>query len=142
MGGWILNRQFVIGGAGRGLATLPSATVNGQAAEIQFGYGGLLLEYVGAPSELVHYGLNVVVGGGSVQLIGGNYDDPRRDESLARTGVFVTEAGGRLEVNVTSFFRLGAGGGYRFVSGSDLPVVADADLRGPYGELSVRFGGF
>ena len=30
----------------------------------------------------------------------------------------------------------------QFVSGSDLPVVADADLRGPYGELAFRFGSF
>ncbi|PQJ35304.1 hypothetical protein BSZ35_12450 [Salinibacter sp. 10B] len=140
-GGWILNRQFVIGGAGRGLVTRPGTTVNGQAAEIQMGYGGLLLEYIGAPSELVHYSLTTVVGGGSVQLVDEDYE-PRYDASFNQAGIFVTEAGGRLELNVTSFFRMGVGGGYLFVSGSDLPTVSDSDLRGPYGELSLRFGSF
>jgi len=140
-GGWILNRQFVLGGAGRGLATLPSTSVNGVEREIQMGYGGLLLEYIGAPSELVHYGLSAVIGGGSVQLVRDGYDH-RDDEAFDQSALFVTEAGGRLELNVTSFFRMGVGGGYLFVSGSDVATVSDADLRGPYGELSLRFGSF
>jgi hypothetical protein len=140
-GGWIINRQFVLGGAGRGLATLPSTSVRGREREIQMGYGGLLLEYIGAPSELIHYGLSAVVGGGSVQLVRDGYDH-RDDEAFDQSALFVTEAGGRLELNVTSFFRIGAGGGYLFVSGSDVPTVSDADLRGPYGQLSLRFGSF
>jgi hypothetical protein len=140
-GGWIVNRQFVLGGAVRGLATLPSTSVDGQSVDVQMGYGGLLLEYIGAPSELIHYGLSAVIGGGSVQLVRDGYDH-RDDEALDRAALFVTEAGGRLELNVTSFFRVGFGGGYLFVSGSDVPTVSDADLRGPYGELSLRFGSF
>ncbi len=140
-GGWIVNRQLVIGGAARGLTTLPSTTVTGRSLDIQMGYGGLLLEYIGAPSELIHYGLSAVVGGGSVQLVQDGYDQ-REDRAFARSGLFVTEAGARLELNVTSFFRLGIGGGYLLVSGSDVPTVSDSDLRGPYGDLSLRFGSF
>lgn len=132
----------MIGGAARGLVTLPSTTVAGRPAQIELGYGGLLLEYIGAPWELVHYGLNLVVGGGGGRLVDDAYDDPQHDESLDQTAVFVTEAGGRLELNVTSYVRVGTGIGYRIVSGSDLQAVSDADLRGPYAELTLRFGRF
>jgi hypothetical protein len=107
------------------------------------GYGGLLLEYIGAPSELVHYGTQVVVGGGSVQLVDADYD-PRDDGSLDRSAVFAVEAGARVEINVTRFFRLGLSGGYRLISGSDLEraSLSDSDLSAPFGQLSLRFGRF
>jgi hypothetical protein len=52
--GWILNRRFVIGGAGRGITPLPDISLSGtpgSSAQLQLGYGGLLLEYIGAPSS-------------------------------------------------------------------------------------------
>jgi hypothetical protein len=108
-GGWILNRHFVIGGAARGLAVPPSRNFNGRSGELQLGYGGLLLEYIGAPSERVHYGASVVIGGGSARLTHDNFDPPN-DESFDATALFVTEAGARLELNVTSYLRVGVNG--------------------------------
>jgi hypothetical protein len=140
-GGWILNRQFVIGGAGRGLVTLPDTDFRGQSAQIQLGYGGLLLEYIGAPAHLVHYGAGVVLGGGIAQIVDLPFD-PQFDGDLDQSAVFVAEPGGRLELNVTTYFRLGLGGGYRFVQGSDLRGVSNTDLSGPFGRLSFRFGQF
>ena len=145
-GGWILNRRFVIGGAGRGITPLPDLSLPdtpGSPAQLQLGYGGLLLEYIGAPSELVHYGTQVVVGGGSVQLVDADYD-PRNGESLDRSAVFAAEAGARVELNVTRFFRVGLSGGYRLISGSDLEraSLSDSDLSAPFGQLSLRFGRF
>lgn len=144
-GGWIINRRFVIGGAARGLVTLPEADLitvpEREPPNVQLGYGGLLFEYIGAPSRLVHYGVELVVGGGSAQLIEEDYE-PREDESLDRSSVFAGELGARVEVNLTSFFRLGLSGGYRLVSGSDLRGTSDGDLSAPYGQLSLRFGSF
>lgn len=145
-GGWIINRQFVIGAAGRGLATLPDANIVTIPElevdpQIQLGYGGLLLEYIGAPSRLIHYGVELVVGGGAAQLVPEDFD-PRDGDAIDRTGVFAGEVGGRVEVNLTTYFRLGLSGGYRLVSGSDLLGVSDSDLSAPYGQLSLRFGRF
>jgi hypothetical protein len=145
-GGWVVNRQFVIGAAGRGLATLPDASIVTIPElevdpQIQLGYGGLLLEYIGAPSRLVHYGAELVVGGGSAQLVPEDFE-PRDDDTIDRTGVFAGEVGARVEVNLTSYFRLGLSGGYRLISGSDLLGVSDSDLSAPYGQLSLRFGSF
>lgn len=145
-GGWIINRQFVIGGGGRGLTTRPEAGSEGAVYDIQMGYGGLLLEYIGAPSRLLHAGGEVLIGAGGAQLTNGAApDDDFGDDDEAivdETSFFASEAGARLELNVTSFFRLGLSGGYRLILGSDLRGVSDADLGGPYGRLSFRFGSF
>jgi hypothetical protein len=144
-GGVIFNRHFVAGAAVRGLSTLPTpqpdASIGGRPAEVQLGYGGLMLEYIGAPTKTIQYGAGVVVGGGSAHLVSSDYD-PQEDESLARSAIFVARASGRLEFPVTPFFHLGAEVGYQFVSGSELPSVSDADLGGPVAELSFRFGSF
>lgn len=144
-GGVILNRHFVVGAAGRSLSTLPTpqpdASVGDRPAEVQLVYGGLMLEYVGAPAKTIQYGAGVVVGGGSAHLVDNDYE-PRKDESLARSAIFVTRATGRLELPVTPFFHFGVEAGYQFVSGSDLPNVSDAGIGGPVAELSLRFGSF
>ena len=108
------------------------------------GYGGLLLEYIGAPTELVHLGGGALIGAGGAQLVRDlDGDEPYDDgNTLASTSFFASELEGRVEVNVTSFFRLGLSGGYRLILGSDLQGVSDADLGGPFGRLALRFGSF
>jgi hypothetical protein len=152
-GGWVLNRHFVIGGAARGVAPLPDVDLQNvpqgtpESANLQFGYTALLLEYIGHPSHLLHYGAELVVGGGDVELV----DDSEfeagisiSDESVDRSGVFAAELGARAELNVATFFRIGLNGGYRRVSAPDLEKanVSSGDLSAPYGQLSFRFGSF
>ncbi len=144
-GGWIINRQFVLGGGGHGLATrfrVPIDHPTLESALVEFGYGGVLLEYIGAPSELIHYGAELLIGGGDAALVENEYVD--HDDHLEEVEFFVTEAGGRVELNVTSFFRLGLSGGYRLAAGDefDRANLSADDFSGPYGQLSLRFGGF
>jgi hypothetical protein len=152
-GGWVLNRRFVLGGAVRGITPRPTVDLRNRdsgdpaSARLQLGYVGLLLEYVGAPSRLLHYGAELVVGGGTVELV----DDQAfragasvSEDSFDRAGAFVSEVGARAELNVTSFFRIGLSGGYRLVAGGTLEKadVSNGDLSAPYGQLSFRFGSF
>lgn len=152
-GGWVLNRRFAVGGAARGIAPRPDVALRNrspsdpESAQIQLGYAGLLFEYIGAPSELLHYGAELVVGGGNVELVDGEgfqAGPSVSDESFERSAVFAAELGARAELNVTSFFRVGLSGGYRLVSGADLDKadVSSGDLSAPYGQLSLRFGSF
>lgn len=142
-GGWIINRHFVIGGGGRGLATDQRATLNGEPVDLQMGYGGALVEYIGAPSRIVHYGAEVLIGAGGAQLLDeSSAGDPDDADVLENTSFFASEVGGRLELNVTTFFRVGLSGGYRLIIGNDLPGISDVELGGPYGQLSLRFGSF
>jgi hypothetical protein len=152
-GGWVLNRHFVIGGALRGIAPRPDVNLQNrspgdpESARIQLGYAGLLFEYIGAPSDLLHYGAELVVGGGNVELVddeGFTTGPSVSDDSFERTGVFAAELGARAELNVTHFFRIGLSAGYRLVSSADLAkaAVSGGDLSAPYGQLSLRFGSF
>jgi hypothetical protein len=152
-GGLVLNRHFVLGGAVRGVSPRPDVALQTrspnvpESAQLQLGYLGLLIEYIGRPSSLLHYGAELVVGGGTVELV----DDQAfragatvTDESFDRSGAFAAEVGARAELNVTSFFRIGVSGGYRFIAGGNLEKadVSNGDLSAPYGQLSLRFGSF
>lgn len=152
-GGWVLNRRFVIGGAIRGIAPHPSVDLQNvpqtapESAQLQLGYGGLLLEYIGAPSNLLHYGAELVVGGGTINLLdnaGFQAGASVPEESIERSAVFATELGARAELNITHFFRVGLGGGYRLIRGAGLEKtdMSNSDLSAPYGQLSLRFGSF
>lgn len=103
-GGWVLNRHFVIGGVFRGIAPRPDVDLRNrspddpESARLQLGYTGLLFEYIGAPSNLLHYGAELVVGGGVVELV----DDQAfrlgvsvSEDRFDRSGAFVSEVGAR-----------------------------------------------
>ena len=137
----------------RGIAPRPDVPLRNRSpddplsSQLQVGYMGLLVEYIGRPSELLHYGAELVVGGGTIELV----DDQTfragptvTDERFDRAGAFASEVGARVELNVTSFFRVGVSGGYRFVAGSNLEKanVSNWDLSAPYGQFSLRFGRF
>ena len=111
------------------------------------GIAPALAQENGAPSNLLHYGGTLVVGGGNVELVGdqGFRAGPSvSDDSIERSAVFAAEVGARAERNVTRFFRIGRSGGSRLVSGAALEKAAgsDGDLSAPYGPLSLRFGSF
>jgi hypothetical protein len=132
-GGWIINHQFVIGGGGYGLASEICLDEDGRCLlrDIEFGYGGFEFEYIGRWNKAAHYSLQLLIGGGDVTLLGFPSDP-----------VFVAEPTARLELNVTKWFRLNLGGGYRFVSGLDVGRLENSDLSAFSGVLEFKFGNF
>ena len=141
-GGWIINHTFVIGGGGYGLVSdidPDFTTLIGRPGKLNFGYGGFEMEYINNSHEVVHFTLYSLLGAGSVSLRDKDFDftvDFESDE------FFVGELAGNIEVNITSFFRLNAGLGYRFVSGVDYADLEDSVLGGVYGQLTFKFGSF
>jgi hypothetical protein len=99
--------------------------------EVEFGYGGLEFEYIGAWDRLIHYSLQLLAGGGGVTLF-----DVESDP------VFVLEPVARMEVNITKWFRVNVGGGYRFVSGVDVGPLENSDFSAFFGDLQFKFGSF
>lgn len=125
-GGWIINHTFVLGAGGYGLAT----DLERSGTRVDFGYGGLELEFVTRPMRLIHFTVAAMVGGGGV------------NSTTADDGVFVFEPQAGIELNVTTFFRLHAGAGYRFVTDVDFPGLTDGDLSAAFGGLTLKFGKF
>lgn len=140
-GGWILNHQLVIGGGGFGLAT-PAERVGASLDQADyrhtFGYGGLWLEYLIAPMNVVHASVGTLVGAGGI-----SYQRFRPHmEDMESTAVFVLDPVVAVEVNVTTFLRVALQGGYRVVRGVDLATLDNGDASGFTLGTAIKFGGF
>jgi hypothetical protein len=148
-GGWIINHTFAIGAAGYGLVNDVTARVPGPLGQpyVNLGYGGLDLEYIAHSNEIVHYSIHTLIGGGAVGYRPGRWhefswsiDDD--DWDMMYEPFFVVEPGMNIDVNITTWFRLSAGGAYRFVGGTRSDAVTRKDITGPSGMISFRFGSF
>lgn len=148
-GGWLINHTFLIGGAGYGLVNAINASSVARAyygaygdMKIDFGYGGLFLEYIGNPNDLLHYSVSALIGAGGVSYREQNDNWINTFPNDHASPFFVLEPGVTTELNVTRFFRLNAGVSYRLVRGSDLPGIQDSDLSDVAVNLTFKFGKF
>ncbi|HEY9167729.1 MAG TPA: hypothetical protein VIS48_16365 [Candidatus Kryptonia bacterium] len=149
-GGWLINHTFLLGGGGYGLVNSISAPQAatlyysaGQDFRFNFGYGGLFLEYIGAPDNLFHFSISTLIGAGGVGYgYWNNYSNSLWGISSPTSAFFVLEPGAGVELNITPFFRLNAGGSYRLVRGSDLVGITDSELSDLSIYLTFKFGKF
>jgi hypothetical protein len=114
--GLVMKPNFLIGVAAYGKITDLSS-------HGYMGYGGILLEYFKNPHRLVHYSIGGLLGAGNA--------------AVSPSPFFVAEPQGRVNVNITPWFRLGFGGGYRFIGGAR---CANSSLRGPTASITLMFG--
>ena len=144
-GGWIIDHTFAIGGAGYGLANNVHSRVTGPLGErfVNFGYGGLDLEYILDSDDLMHLSFHSLVGGGAAGFRRGwdgnmnfNTDNHMNDV------FFVIEPGVNIDLNVTAWFRTSFGMSYRYVSGVSTEATTNNDLTGLSAMLTFRFGKF
>lgn len=154
----IFNEHAYIGVAGYGLSTREK--FNGIDARLPendpnrdiridmsgFGYGGLLFGYTVSPNSLIHIDIPVVIGAGGVDLTDDNITISDNDftlkPSIESSAFFVAEPGLNVEINMARFFKLGLGGGYRYIYGTDLQNLKDSDLSGWTANVSMKFGKF
>lgn len=156
-GGWLIDHRLMIGAGGYGLVTNVRASAESEAAYspfneplyVEFGYGGLMLEYIVAPTKLVHINLQALIGAGGVTHRSNMYDNlldedgPDYRHYGRKEAVFVAEPAINVELNVTQWFRVTAGGSYRYVSGvNEIRGIANKDLSGPSASLGLKFGAF
>lgn len=128
-GGWVIDHVFVLGAGFYGLAS-DVAISDAGGRDVEFGYGGIELEYIGDWREVLHWSIYGLVGGGAIEYV---------DQT---DGVFVFEPALNLEANVTSFFHLELGGGYRVVAGVTGPELSNSGMSGVFGALMLKFGSF
>jgi len=146
-GGWIINHSFIIGGGGYGVVTEVDAPAGVLPLEgpldIEFGYGGLELEYVIDPKSLGHFSIYTLIGGGATNYVKDVGPVSRSNQQTGETGFFfVLEPAVNAELNVTKWFRLNAGVSYRFVTGVSQVGLKDQDFTGLTATLTFKFGSF
>jgi hypothetical protein len=130
-GGWIINSTIMLGLGGYGLASDVTIDPRFFGRQMEFGYGGLDLEFIVASDALVHATVGALVGGGGVRPFWEPTD-----------AVFVLEPALNIELNMTSFMRLAVGGTYLWVTDIDTPTLRSDDLNSFTGTVQLKFGKF
>jgi hypothetical protein len=117
------------------------ALLNGQSIDIQndegtfrsLTYTGLVLERTFQSAKAIHLTANLLMGAGFIgeqdRLPGGG------TYFISSRGAFVAEPTMNVEVNLTRWFRAGAGAGYRWVADK-------GNYSAPAATLSLKFGKF
>jgi hypothetical protein len=143
-GGWIINldenHAISLGGGGYGLVT-EHEVIDPLIEEELYamnGYGGFILEYTNRSYSLVHFTATSLIGAGGLMLRDRSFEDVSDDPDT----FFVLEPGVNVEVNVTGFFRIGAGASYRITSGINRFGFSDSDFSGFNGVITLKFGKF
>lgn len=144
-GGWIANHHFVLGAAGYVMVTRiaapPDAVPVGEDLRLEFGYGGLWLEYVFLPDKLVHASLGTLLGGGVTNYVRLHHSE-HEDRTLESDVILVAAPVLSVELNVTRAFRLAVGAGYRFVGSVDLTGMRTQDANAFTGSVLLKIGRF
>lgn len=143
-GGWILNLRprhaISLGLSSYDLendvpVAIPSDDDGPTTAHLQLDIDGFELEYVYRSRRLLHLAVPVLIGGGEV-----SYD--LTEEEQPEDQFFAINPAVLAEINVATWFRVGVGGSYRWISGVDLSGVTDSDIAGFSGTVHLKFGGF
>lgn len=93
-------------------------------------YNGLIVGFAPRSHKVVHPQGMIMAGRGRAEL----------DDQAGRDNVFVIQPTLGATVNVFRWFHVSLEGGYRFVNGTDLPGLSDANLSSPFGQVRFLFG--
>lgn len=139
-GAWIINHTFAIGGGGYSLIVdveTDAVSANEKQLYLDFEYGGFEMEYIHKSDKLVHWTIHAMLGGGTVRLL---EHDPK--EAIETDNFYMVEPSFNMDINISSWFRIGIGVSYRFAIGLDLEEITNSDISGPSGLIILKFGSF
>lgn len=138
-GGAVLLNDFFFGGYGLGLTNAIPDFVNMNNADdrLSLGHGGFWIGYVIFGDRPVHFTVSSLIGWGEFGIMqSGEYYPYIRDN------IFVLSPTAEVELNLTRYFRIGAGISYNIYTMVDLRGYKSSDLSAPGGFLSFKFGWF
>lgn len=162
-GGAVLcNQKFFLGAYGMGFATqdevdgLKIKQSNGEiisypSMRTVFAHGGFWLGYIHNRKNAIHWGVSTKIGWGAISLVDANMnEDSHTKVGLDQVFVFTPQI--ETEMNITRWFKVNIGAGYRFVSGIDkiytnsngqeVAFYKTSDFNSPQVCISFLFGGF
>ena len=138
-GGLLLNRSAVIGLTGG---------VNFGHPTVNYGYFGLMTQYIFKPNKLLHFSGQLAAAYGSTK----DYEQEKSSLfdnfwNISGTSYFQLEPGVNMELNLRENMRLSAGISYRFVTGLDendqyvsRTRVTNEDMSGVNVRIGLVFG--
>lgn len=105
--------------------------------ELRTNYSGFELEYLNRSHKLIHYGVQGLIGGGTVRFRDSDVELDKTSDSY-----FVFQPGANVHLNVTNWFRISGGVFYRYAGGVNLEGTGNSDLSGFSTIFGLRFGKF
>lgn len=156
-GALLINQTFFFGGYGESILNNHyrddvKIYVNIEHPKIAFEHGGFWLGYIYKHEKAIHGGLSMKLGWGEINLEGDEYIyNPALDYDFSDE-TFILTPQIEMEFNLTSWFKINLGAGYRFVTGIDATYLDSqsnevnfydkSDFNSPVGSVSLLFGGF
>ena len=138
-GGAVLLNDFFFGGYGLGLTNAIPDYVNlyNPDDRLSLGHGGFWIGYSLFGERPIHVSISSLIGWGEFGII-------QREEyqSYIHDNIFVLVPTLEVELNLTRYFRIGAGASYNLYTMVDLQGYRSSDLSAPGGFLSFKFGWF
>ena len=154
-GGLMLNQTVFLGVYFEGLLTNHymedlETIVNIEKPKVSFEHGGIWMGYVYKHKKPVHGGLSMKLGWGEIDLEGDESGNNPNSDYDVRDRIFAISPQVEMELNMTKWFRINIGAGYRFVTGIDatyddqgsqVKLYNTGDFSSPIGTISLIFGG-
>ena len=135
--GWIINKKLILGGTsfGTNYGIEPDVTLTGSSAKAEFKYRGGIVGWQFQPSPSLKTSITTVIGRGKLQSLA-------TDKAVLADRVWVFEPMANLNLKLTNWAALSAGGGYRFTTGGEYSGIAQSDLRSPVARIGFTIGGW
>jgi hypothetical protein len=151
----MVNKTFFIGGYFEGIVTNHyredlKIVVDAETPKISFEHGGIWLGYIYKHKKAIHGGLSMKLGWGEIDLKDGESGNPESDYDY-RDRIFTIQPQVEAEFNMTEWFKVNVGVGYRIVTGIDATYDDDedntfnfyekSDFNSFIGTITLIFGG-
>lgn len=139
-GGAVMLDDFFIGGYGLGLTnSIPDYVNQNTNDRLSIGHGGFWIGYSLFGEKPIHLAISSLIGWGEFGIM--QYDGYY---PFIRDKIFVIAPTLEVEVNLTRYFRIGAGASYNLYTMVDenMHGYRSSDLSAPGGFLSFKFGWF
>jgi len=139
-GGAVMLNDFFFGGYGLGLTNaIPDYVNQNPTDRLTLGHGGFWLGYSLFGQKPIHLVFSTLIGWGEFGVMQDYGTYP-----FVRDKIFVFVPTAEVEVNLTRYFRIGAGASYNLYTLVDQNIhgYTNGDLSAPGGFLSFKFGWF
>jgi len=154
-GAMMINQTLFLGGYFEGIMTSHyrpdlQTIVDDENPKISFEHGGIWLGYIYNHKKAVHGGFSMKLGWGEIELADGEGGNPGSDYDYTDR-IFNFQPQAELELNLTKWFKVNMGFGYRIVTGIDATYQDNGgnmvnfydskDFNSPVGTVTLIFGG-
>jgi len=139
-GGAVLLNNFFFGGYGLGLTNaIPDYVNQNPSDRLTLGHGGFWLGYSLFGDKSIHITFSSLIGWGEFGVMQNSGTYP-----FVRDKIFVLTPTIEVELNLTRYFRIGAGASYNIYTLVDenMHGYTNGNLSAPGGFLSFKFGWF